>query len=331
MQNRQVRGTVRAVLGAALVLTLFCAGHPSSAQSYPQRPVRIVVNVTAGGGVDTTARAVAQHLNAVLKQPFVIDNRTGAGGSIGIETVAKAAPDGYTLLVCSSGIVTNAAYRPQNYDPIRDFQPVSNLTSTPYIVVVTPSLPVKSVKDLIELARLKPGVVTYATSGPGSITQLGADLLPVLSGTKMLMVPYKGVADAYPAVASGDVNWMIGATISAMPLVKAGRLRAIAITTLQRSKALPDIPTVAESGAPGYEVVGWFGMFAPAGTPMAIVEQLSAEAKRGLLRPEFARMAEAQGTEIIGSSPQELAKVVKAEIATWRKVVKSSGTSVEKM
>ena len=297
----------------------------SYAQSYPLKPVRVVVNVTAGGGVDTTARVVTQHLNAVWKQPFVVDNRTGAGGTIGIELVARSAPDGYTLLVCSSGIVTNAAYRPQSYDPVRDFQPVSNLTSTPYIVVVTPSLPVRSVKELIAMARAKPGALSYATSGAGSITHLGAALLPVLSGTQMLSVPYKGVADAYPAVASGDVNWMIGATLSAMPLVKAGRLRAIAITTAQRSKVLPELPTVAETGVPGYEVIGWFALFAPAGTPQTLVALLSAEARRALQKPEFAAIAEAQGTEIIGSTPEALARVVKTEMAMWQKVVKHIG------
>jgi tripartite-type tricarboxylate transporter receptor subunit TctC len=325
MCNTKIKNPVSAVACAAWSITLLSLAASSIAQPYPQRPVRIVVNVTAGGGVDTTARVVAQHFNAVFKQPFVVDNRTGAGGAIGIELVAKSTPDGYTLLVCSSGIVTNAAFRPQNYDPIRDFQPVSNLTSTPYIVVVTPSLAVKSIKDLIALAKAKPGAVTYATSGAGSITHLGAGLLPILSGTNMLSVPYKGVADAYPAVASGDVNWMLGAAISSLPLVKAGRLRAIAITTAQRSKALPDLPTVAESGIPGYEVVGWFGMFAPAGTPMAIVDRLSTEAKRALQQPEFARIAEVQGTEILGSTPHELARVVKAEKERWDKVVSTLG------
>lgn len=325
MSDSRTRNVVGTVAGAALSAMLLAPSLSAVAQPYPVRPVRIVVNVTAGGGVDTTARVVAQHLYSVFNQPFIVDNRTGAGGSIGIELVAKAAPDGYTLLICSSGIVTNAAYRPMNYDPIRDFQPVSNLTSTPYIVVATPSLPVKSIKDLIALARMKPGAVSYATSGLGSITHLGASLLPMLSGTNMLSVPYKGVADAYPAVARGDVNWMIGAAISALPLVKAGHLRALAVTSPQRSKALPDLPTVAENGLPGYEVVGWFGMFAPAGTPMALVKKLSAEAKRGLQRPEFARRAEAEATEILGSSPQELARVVKAEMGIWRKVVGESG------
>jgi tripartite-type tricarboxylate transporter receptor subunit TctC len=299
------------------------AAAADAAQSYPQRPVRIVVNVSAGGGVDTTARVVSRYLNSVFKQPVVVDNRTGAGGTIGINLVAKAAPDGYTLLVCSSGIVTNAAYKKQDYDPVRDFQPVSNLTATPYIVVVSPSLPVHSVKDLIAMAKAKPGTVTYATSGLGAITHFGATLLPLLTGTRMVMVPYKGVADAYPAVASGEVNWMIGATISSMPLVKAGRLRAIAITSAQRSQALPDLPTVAESGVPGYEVIGWFAMFAPAGTPMAIVEKLNAGVKQALQGSDFVRMATTQGTDILASSPEELARVVKTEVKLWSKVARS--------
>ena len=174
----------------ALAAALSSFAASGYAQAYPQRPVRVVVNVTAGGGVDTTARVVAQHLHAVLKQPFVVDNRTGAGGTIGIELVAKAPADGHTLLVCSSGIVTNAAFRAQGYDPIRDFQPIGNLTSTPYIVVVTPALPAKSVQELIALAKAKPGAISYATSGAGSITHLGAGLLPMLSGTQMLTVPY---------------------------------------------------------------------------------------------------------------------------------------------
>jgi len=325
MPDLKTGNVICAATAAALFTLLLTAPVSSAAAPYPERPVRIVVNVTAGGGVDTTARVVAQHLYSVFNQPFIVDNRTGAGGSIGIELVAKAAPDGYTLLVCSSSIVTNAALRSVNYDPVRDFQPVSNLTSTPYLVVVTPSLPVKSVRELIALAKAKPGAVSYANSGVGSVTHLGAALLPMLSGTKMLSVPYKGVADAYPAVISGDVNWMLGAAISSLPLVKAGHLRALAVTSPKRSKALPDLPTVAESGLPGYEVVGWFAMFAPAGTRMALVEKLNAEAKRALQQPEFVRRAEAQATDILGSSPQELARVVNAEFGTWRKVVSESG------
>jgi tripartite-type tricarboxylate transporter receptor subunit TctC len=202
---------------------------------------------------------------------------------------------------------------------------VSNLVSTPYILVVTPSLPVKSVQDLVALAKARPGEVTYATSGVGSVIHLGSELLVMLSKTKMTSVPYKGVNDAYPAVANGDVNWILGASISAMPLVKAGRLRALAVTSAKRAKALPDLPTIAESGVPGYDMVGWFGMFAPARTPKAIVGRLSAEANRGVHQPDFAARAEAQGTEVVGSSPGELAKLVKADLEKWRKVVANAG------
>jgi tripartite-type tricarboxylate transporter receptor subunit TctC len=315
----------RTVLRAALLICSIGTAVPCLAQTYPQRPVRIVVPVSAGGGVDMTARAVAQHLSTVLKQTFVVDNRTGAGGSIGIELVAKAPPDGHTLLVSSSGFVTNAAFGREKYDPSRDFQPVSNLVSLPYVMVVTPSLPVKSVQDVVALAKAQPGTLRYATSGAGGIIHLSSELLTMLSNTKMTGVHYKGVNEAYPAIANGDVHWIISAPISAMPLVKAGRLRAIAVTSARRAKALPDLPTIAESGVPGYDMVGWFGMFAPAGTPKAIVDKLSAEAKRGLQQPEFAARAEAQGTEIVGSSPEELAKVVKAELETWRKVVANAG------
>jgi len=310
---------------SALLSALLSVPIASAAQSWPQRPVRVVVNVTPGGGTDGTARAVTQQLNTVFKQPFIIDNRAGAGGSIGIETVAKAAPDGYTLLVCSVGILTNAAFRPQNYDPVRDFQGVSKLRGSSYLLVTTPSLPVKSVSDLVAMARAKPGGVSYATSGVGGITHLGAELLAMLSGTKMLSVPYKGVADGYPAVASGDVNWMMGSSFSAMPLARAGRLRALAITTAKRSKSLPDIPTVAESGVPGYELLGWIALLAPAGTPLPLARAISVEAGRAMRNPEFARRAEADGAEIIASTPEELNRSLKTEMQIWRDVVAKAG------
>jgi tripartite-type tricarboxylate transporter receptor subunit TctC len=184
---------------------LMCMPMSVDAQHYPVRPVRIVVNVSPGGGVDNVARIAAQHYSAAWNQPFVVDNRTGAGGSIGVELVAKAVPDGYTLLVSSSGVVTNAAVRPQGYDPVRDLQTITVLTAAPYLIVTTPSLPVTSVKELIALAKSKPGAVSFASAGTRSIVHMGAELLVTLSGTSMLHVPYKGVADAYPAVASGSV------------------------------------------------------------------------------------------------------------------------------
>ncbi len=316
--------TIQRLLIAAATATLLVSTH-AHAQSYPQRPVRIIVNVTAGGGVDAVARIAAQHYTQIWGPPFVIDNRVGAGGSIGIELAVKAVPDGYTLLVTSSGVVTNAALRPQSYDPIRDLQPVSKLTSNPYIVILTPSVPAANIRELIALAKTKAGGVSYASAGVGSIVHMGAELLTVMAGTPMTHIPYKGVADAYPAVAAGQADWMIGSPISALPLIRAGRLKAIAVTSKVRAKALPDLPTVAESGVPGYDVVAWFGMFAPAHTPMPIVEKLSKEARNSLQTPEVARRMEVEGTDAVGNTPQEFAREVKIEYDKWLALVKKTG------
>ena len=310
---------------AAAAAAALCMSSLCDAQTYPQRPVRIIVNVSPGGGVDNVARIAAQHYSAVWGQPFIVDNRTGAGGSIGVELVAKAAPDGYTLLVCSSGVVTNAAIRPEGFDPVRDLQAVTMITTAPYLVLTTTSLPVASVKDLVALAKAKPGAVSFASAGQGSILHLGAELLVALSGTQMLHVPYKGVGDAYPAVVSGDVNWILGFPISAMPLVKAGRLKAIAVTSSTRSKLLPDIPTVAESGVPGYDVRGWFGMFTPARVPADVLAKLNTEVKRAMQAPEVVRRINLEGAEVVANSPQEFAAEVRAEYAKWRELVKRPG------
>ena len=317
--------TTKYIIFATLVIAPALA---LSAQGYPQRPVRIVVPVSAGGGVDSLARIVAQHFNAVWGQPFIVDNRPGAGGSLGAEIVSRATPDGYTLMVTSSSFVTNAAIRQVRYDPIRDFQPVTKLTTNPYIIVVTPSLPVKSVSDLVALAKAKPDGISYASSGTGGVLHLGAELLAVLTNTRMLHVPYKGVADGYPAVMSGQVNWMLGSPISAQPLMKAGRLRGIAVTGPTRIKALPDLPTIGES-VPGYEVSAWFGLVAPAHVPAPIVEQLYKEAAKAVTEPELTRRMEAGGTETVGNTPQEFTQQVKAEYEKWRGLVKKAGLKIQ--
>jgi tripartite-type tricarboxylate transporter receptor subunit TctC len=205
---------------------------------------------------------------------------------------------------------------------VRDLQPVTMLTSSPYMIVTTPSLSVASVKDLIALAKAKPRGVSFASSGQGSILHMGAELLASLAATTMLHVPYKGVADAYPAVASGDVNWMLGAPVSALPLVRGGRLKGIAVTSAQRSQLLPELPTVAESGVPGYEVVAWFGMFAPARTPLETISRLNAEAKRALQAPEVARRMRIEGTDVIVNAPEQFQSEVKTEVEKWRTLVK---------
>jgi tripartite-type tricarboxylate transporter receptor subunit TctC len=308
---------------------LAAAAAPAGAQQYPTRPVRIIVPLTPGGGVDIIARVIADHYSQVMGQRFIVDNRPGAGGTIGVETAAKAAPDGHTLLVSSSSMVTNAAIQAQRYDPIRDFQPVTKLTSNSYVVLVTPSLPVASVKDLVALARAQPGRVTYASSGVGAVLHLGSELLCSLTGTQMTHVPYKGVAEAYPAVASGLVNWVLGNPLSAAPLMKAGRVKGIAVTGAARMKALPDLPTVAESGVPGYSVEAWFALFAPARTPAAIVSRLHVEAARAIHAPEIARRFEAEGTDMVGNPPQEFAREVKAEFDKWRSLVAKAGLKIQ--
>ena len=295
--------------------------NAATGKPYPSRPVRIVVPVSAGGGVDSLARLVGQHFNAVWHQPFIVDNRTGAGGTIGVEIAARAAPDGYTLLVSSSSLVTNAAIRDVRYDPIRDFQPITKLTTNPYILVTTPALGISSVQELIVRAKSRPGGATYASSGTGGVLHLGGELLCALTGAPMTHVPYKGVAEGYPAVMSGEVNWMLGSPISALPLMKAGRLKGIAVTSAARSKALPDLPTIAESGVPGYDVSAWFGLFAPARVPSILVTRLHTEARAALLNPDVMRRMQSEGTEVVGNPPQEFAAEVKKEFDKWRALV----------
>ncbi|HWI13905.1 MAG TPA: tripartite tricarboxylate transporter substrate binding protein [Burkholderiales bacterium] len=311
------------IISMAIVALALSAAGAADAQQYPTKPVRIIVPLTAGGGVDMLARLVGQHYNAVWRQPFVIDNRPGAGGSIGVELAAKAVPDGYTLLVSSSSLVTNAAVQEVRYDPVRDFQPVSKLSSNPYIVVVTPALPVASVRELVQLAKTRPGTLTYASSGTGSVLHLGAELLCVMAGASMTHVPYKGVADGYPAVVSGQVNWMLGSPISALPLIKAGRLKALAVTTATRSRLLPDLPAIAES-VPGYEVSAWFGLFAPARVPRPIVERLAHEAHVALQAPDVVRRMELDGTDAVGNTPAQFTDEVKREMSKWSELVRAA-------
>ena len=308
---------------------LATAAMPAAAQQYPVRPVRVIVPLTPGGGVDTLARIISDHFSQTLGQRFIVDNRPGAGGSIGVETVAKAAPDGHTLLVSSSSMVTNAAIQAVRYDPVRDFQPVTKLTSNAYILLTTTSLPVTSVKELVALARSKPGNVTYASSGVGGVLHLGAELLCALAGVQMNHVPYKGVADAYPAVVSGQVNWVLGNPISALPLMKAGRMKGLAVTGVARMKVLPDLPTVAESGVPGYSVDAWFGLFAPARVPAPIIERLHAEAVKAVRAPEIERRMEAEATDVVGNTPREFSAQVRAEYEKWRSLVINAGLKVQ--
>ena len=297
----------------------------AQAQAWPQRPVRVIVNVSAGGGVDIVARIAAQHMSGVFGQTFVVDNRTGAGGMIGSELAAKAAPDGYTVLVSSNTAITTAAIRPGGFDPVRDYQAVSKLTSNPYIVCVAASSPVANMRDLVAHAKNKPGGSSYGSAGNGSILHMASALIGVMANVPMLHVPYKGVAEVYPAVVSGQLDWVIGSPISALPFIKAGRLKGIAVTSATRARSAPELPTVAESGVPGYEVIAWYGMFAPAKTPMAIVDKLQAESRRALQAPEVMRRMDAEGTDVVAGTPQQFAADVKVEFEKWRSLARKTG------
>ncbi len=319
-----MRYSVWVLLGLAVPMWAQAQGQAT----YPQRPVRVIVNLSAGGGVDIVARIVAQHMSGAFGQTFVVDNRTGAGGAIGSELAAKATPDGYTLLVSSNTVVTTAALRTsgtQGYDPVGDYQAVTKLTSNPYLICVTPNLPVANIAELLALAKTKPGALSYGSAGTGSILHMTSALLVAMANVPMLHVPYKGVAEVYPAVVSGQINWVVGSPISALPFIKAGRLRGIAVTSATRMRTQPELPTVAESGVPGYEVIAWYGMFAPAKTPMDIALKLQTESRRGLQAPEVLRRMDAEGTDVVGSTPQQFSQEVKAEFEKWRGLARKLG------
>jgi tripartite-type tricarboxylate transporter receptor subunit TctC len=315
---------------AALALGLAVATCAWS-QAYPNKPIRLIVAQAPGGGNDTIARLVAQRLTQPLKQQVVVENRPGAGGLIAAETVAKSPPDGYTLLlgnVATLTIIPNVQQKVP-YDPLKDFAPVSLIASAPLLVVVHPSLPVSSIKQLIALAKAKPGQLNYASNGVGSSTHLATELFKVMTGTNMTHVPYKGLAPASADLLSGQVQVMFSSAVAMMPHVKAGRLRALAMTGAQRSKAIPEIPTVAEAGVPDYEAGSWYGIVAPAGTDRAIVDLLSRETAAVVRSQDIQDRLNNEAVIPVGSTPAQFAAHIKKEHARVAKVVKASGAKFE--
>ena len=302
-------------------------GYAAATETYPVKPVRLVAAFSPGGFVDLTARLLAAPLSAALGQQVVVENRAGAGGIVGTELVAHAAPDGYTLTVGSAGThgVNQSLYPKLPYNVLRDFQPVARLADAPSILAVHPSLPVRSVKDLIALARSRPGQIMYASAGAGTSTHLAAALFEHLARVKFVHVPYKGGGPAMIAVVAGEVPVTFGTAASVSPHTRSGRLRGLAVTGGQRSALLPDLPTIAESGLPGYEMLNWLGMFAPAGTPRAVVEKLSSELVRIVRMPEVSGALQASGAEPSPLGPDEFAAFVKSEVEKWAKVVAATG------
>jgi len=312
-------------------IAILALSHIASAQVYPNKPIRWIVTYPPGGPTDVVARAVGARLTAAWGQQVVIDNRAGAGGIIGSELAAKAVPDGYTLLFgTSAGLSINPVLSSKlPYDPVRDFAPVSLLVINPQILVANNAVPVNSVRDLIALAKAKPGQLNYASVGQGSPNQLGMELLKSLTGTDLVHVPYKGTGPAITDLLAGQVQVMFNSMPSVLPLVTSGKLKGLAVGSAQRSPAAPDIPTVAEAGVPGFEYVTWYGMFAPARTPKNIVTRLNAEVVKILAAPEMAQRLASQGAEPRSSTPDELLKFMRNESERWKQVIKSAGIRTE--
>ena len=314
-------------------IALGCAGAAETAwgQNYPSKSIRIVVPQAPGGGNDTIARMIGQKLTQALKQQVVADNRPGAGGMIAAELVAKAAPDGYTLLlgnVATLTIIPNIQKKVP-YDPLKDFAPVSMIASAPHLLVVHPSLPVNSVKQLIALAKAKPGELNYASNGVGSSTHLATELFKLMTGTKIVHVPYKGLSPALTDLLSGQMQIMFSSAVAMLPHVKSGRLRAIAMTGARRSSSIPDLPTVAEAGVPDYEAGSWYGIVAPAGTARSIIDLLNRETVAATRSQDIVDRLTLEAVTPVGNTPEEFGSYIRVEHARVAKVVKASDAKFE--
>lgn len=315
------------------MMTLTARAQPAgqtAASTYPNKPVKVVVPYPAGGPTDIVARVVFQQVSEATGQQFVIDNRAGAGGNIGAEAVAHAPADGYTLLVATTAHAINMSlFSGLRYDVVKDFAPVSLLTQGPLVLVATPSFPANNVRELIALAKAKPDTLNFASSGNGQSTHLSGELFNSMSGVKLSHVPYKGSAPALTDVISGQVPLMFDTMLSAMPFVNSGKLKALAVTSSRRSPVAPNVPTIGESGLPGYEVFAWNGLLAPAGTPKAVVARLSEELKKAMQLPQVKEKFSAQGFTATWDTPEYFGNFLQDEVEKWTKTVKASKAKID--
>jgi tripartite-type tricarboxylate transporter receptor subunit TctC len=323
-QEETMKNLMAVVVAAA---ALPCV-TPVFAQQYPAKVVRVIVPFAPGGGSDITARQVAQKLTEHLGQQFVVDNRGGAGGVIGMEMVAKAPPDGYVIMVMSGSFSATAATHRPAFDPINSIIPIAEVGIAPFVLSVHPSLPSKTTKEFIALAKSKPGQLVYASSGMGGLTHLATELMGIMANIKMVHVPYKSTGPALTDLISGQCQFIVGSLPPIQPLIQSGRLRALAVTTAKRWFALPDVPTMAET-LPGYEVELWFGVMAPRGTPPAIVERLNATVNKFLQDADMKKNLDQQGMIPTGGTPQKYGERIRADYARWVKVVDSAGIKAE--
>ncbi|HEX3138433.1 MAG TPA: tripartite tricarboxylate transporter substrate binding protein [Rhizobacter sp.] len=315
---------------ALAALALCAAGSAQAQAAYPSKPIHIVVTFTSGGAPDILARLIGERLQASWGQSVIIDNKPGAGGNTGADSVAKSPPDGYTVVLGTVGThsINGALYKKMPYDMVKDFTPVTLLATTPNMLVIHPDVPAKNLKEFIALGK-KDGKMSFASSGSGTSIHVSGELFKTMTGIDMEHIPYKGRASAIPDLLGGRVTMMFDNMPSSLPLVKEGKLRALGVTSAQRSAAAPEIPTLAEQGLPGFEAVSWFAMFAPANTPAPIVDKLQGEVSRILKSPEISKKLLEIGLDPVGGTPAELAAYQKSEITKWAKVVKDSGATAE--
>jgi len=319
---------------AALICALsaaICVPSPAAAQPYPSKPIRFVVPYPAGGPLDTIARLLSQKVSESVKQPVVVDNKPGAGGNIGADMVAKAAPDGYTILM---GAVATHAINPVLYasipfDPARDFVPVTQVASTPNVLVVHPSIPALTVREFIAYAKRNPGKLNFGSGSTGSAGHLAGELFKSMAGVDMTHIPYKGAAPAMQDLIGGQIQLMFDNLASSLGQVRAGKVKALAVTTAKRTALAPELPTIAESGLPGFDISTWFGIFAPAGTPREALDRLHAEFTRALAAPDVRERILALGAEPVGNRPEEFAAYIREEAAKYARLVKASGAKVD--
>ncbi len=329
-----VPGACAQILGAATEAAPAAGSRQSlnvpQAQAYPTRPVRFVVPFSAGGPTDILARIIGQKLTEAWAQQVIIDNRPGAGSTLGTDIVAKADPDGYTLLFTTSGHTINPSlYRKLPFDSIKDFAPITLVNSAPLMLVIHPSVAARTINELVALARTKPGQLAYGSSGNGGISHLAGHLFMTMAGIELTHVPYKGMAPAVSDTLGGQVTMVFPDPILAMPHVKAGKLRALGITGAKRLRLNPEIPTIAEGGVAGYDVTVWYGVFAPAGTPVNVIKRLHTDIVRALNLPEVRERLINEGGEPTGNTPEQFGAVVRADLLKWRKVVKDSGVQLD--
>lgn len=312
------------IMAAALLIAGLPGGVALAQNAYPAKPLRLIVPFAPGGGTDIVARLLAQKLTESFRQTVIVDNRAGGGGTMGAETTVRATPDGYTTIIMSGSYATNAAMYKLPYDPVNDVVPMGLIGDTAFVVALHPGVPIKSVGELIAFARAKPGALNYGSSGTGGIAHLSGELFDMLAGTKMTHIAYKGTGPALNDLLGGQIQLIFGSAPATIPLVRANRLRAIAVTTTRRSAALPDLPTVAEAGVPGYEVVLWYGVLGPKGLPKNIVQRWNAEIRKATKVLDLKERLVSEGFDIDDSPPEVFQAMLKRDVAKWIKVVKEA-------